>query len=202
MRTNNREQILKTARRLLPKYGYSGVSIRAIAMKAKLTTGAIYFHFKNKNEIYRTICYEAIDMLVEKFREGIGGRENPGQKLISTFDSYITFFYEHRDHYNILMEYKSHVHPEDHAENYEIMKKMCQMTDLMEETVRVGIKQGTFRNLDPRMLAILLAAVTEGMLHLKQLGMFDYLNISDADFRHFMAEITGRGIERENAGIG
>ena len=69
MRKNNRDRILKTARQLLPRYGYNGVSIRAIAEKARLTTGAIYFHFKDKKDIYRTICFEAIDMLISNFRE-------------------------------------------------------------------------------------------------------------------------------------
>jgi AcrR family transcriptional regulator len=194
MRKNNRERILKIARELLPKYGYNGVSIRAIARRAKLTTGAIYFHFNSKKEIYRTICFECINMLVAKFNEGITSRKTPSQKLISTFDSYIDFFYKHRDYYNILMEYKANFEPEDKKENFEMMKKMHDMNILMEETIRIGIKDGVFRKVDARMLAILLGALAEGMLQLKKLGMFEYLKISDVDFRRFMSDITGRGI--------
>ena len=51
MRKNNRQHILDIARKLFLEYGYNGISIRNIAKKAKLTTGAIYFHFKNKKEI-------------------------------------------------------------------------------------------------------------------------------------------------------
>ena len=199
MRKNHRDKILKTARQLLPKYGYNGISIRAIAMRAKLSTGAIYFHFKNKKEIYKTICFEAIEMLIEKFIDGIKSRNTPSQKLISTFDSYIKFFYENRDYYNILMEYRANFHPEHNDENDEIMRKMSGMYKLMEETIRMGILEGEFREVDPRMLALLLAAVAEGMLQLKKMGMFDYMDINDADFRHFMAETTGRGILSEHA---
>jgi AcrR family transcriptional regulator len=198
MRKNNRDRILKTARQLLPRYGYNGISIRAIAARAKLTTGAIYFHFKDKKEIYRTICVEAIDMLIKNFREGIRSRTTPSQKLISTFDSYINFFYENRDHYNSLMEYTAHYHPEEDNNDLEIARKMSEMTDLMEETIRTGVRDGSFREVDPRMLAILLAAVTEGMLQLKKLGMFDFLKISDADFRRFMGDTIGRGILDES----
>jgi AcrR family transcriptional regulator len=194
MRKNNRDRILKTARQLLPRYGYNGISIRAIAARAKLTTGAIYFHFKDKKEIYRTICFEAIDTLIKNFREGMERRKTPGQKLISTFDSYINFFYENRDHYNILMEYKAYYHPDEDGHDLEIARKMCEMTDLMEETIRAGIREGTFRELDAGMLAILLAAVTEGMLQLKKLGVFDYRKISDRDFRKFMGDTMGRVI--------
>lgn len=194
MRKNNRDKILKTARQLLPRYGYNGISIRAIAGKAKLTTGAIYFHFRDKKEIYRTICVEAIDTLIKNFREGMERRMTPNQKLISTFDSYIEFFDENRDLYNILMEYKANYHPETGTEHTEITAKMCEMTGLMEETIRQGTRNGAFRDIDPRMLAILLAAVTEGMLQLKKLGMFDHMKITDGEFRKFMAEVIGRGI--------
>ncbi len=194
MRKNNRDRILKTARQLLPRYGYNGISIRAIAARARLTTGAIYFHFKNKKEIYRTICLEAVDLLIKKFRDGVQSRTTPNQKLISTFDSYISFFYEHREHYNILMEYKAHYHRDDYDHDQEIARKMRAMTDLMEETIRTGVEEGAFREVDARMLAILLEAVTEGMLQLKKLGVFENLKIADVDFRKVMGEIIGRGI--------
>jgi AcrR family transcriptional regulator len=202
MRKNNRDRILKTARQLLPRYGYNGVSIRAIAERARLTTGAIYFHFKDKKEIYRTICFEAIDTLISNFREGIRSRKTPSQKLISTFDSYIDFFYKNRDHYNILMEYKANYHPDASGHDLEIARKMSEMTDLMEETIRTGVADGSFRDVDPRMLALLLAAVTEGMLQLKKLGVFDYLKISDSEFRKFMGDTMGKGILKISGNAG
>lgn len=202
MRKNNRERILKTARQLLPRYGYSGVSIRAIAEKAKLTTGAIYFHFRDKQDIYKTICFEAIDMLIGNFRERMQSRKTPSQKLISTYDSYIDFFYNNRDHYNILMEYKAQYDPELKDDHFEVTRKMNEMYGLMEETIRDGIRDGSFREIDARMLSVLLAAVAEGMLQLKKLGIFDYMKISDTDFRRFMDDTIGKGILKkgENAG--
>ncbi|MBN2078322.1 MAG: TetR/AcrR family transcriptional regulator [Spirochaetes bacterium] len=202
MRKNNRDRILDTARRLLPRHGYHGVSLRAIASRAKLTTGAVYFHFKDKRDIYRTICFEAIDALVESFRKGILSRKTPGQKLISTFDSYIDFYYNHRDRYNILMEYKALYNPEGTIDDHEIAERMCAMTDLMEETICEGTRDGIFREVNPRMLGLLLAAVAEGMLQLKKLGMFDHLKISDKEFRKFMADTMGRGILKNDRNAG
>ncbi len=199
MRKNNRERILKTARQLLPRYGYNGISIRAIAEKAKLTTGAIYFHFRDKKDIYKTICFEAIDILIQSFSERMQSRKTPSQKLISTFDSYIDFFYNNRDHYNILMEYRAHYDQDVKDDYLEVTKKLGEMYGLMEDTIRDGIREGSFRDIDPRMLSMLLAAVAEGMLQLKKLGLFDYMEISDADFRRFMGDTIGRGILNTNS---
>jgi AcrR family transcriptional regulator len=193
MRANSRNAILHTARKLLPRHGYNGISIRAIASSARLSTGAIYFHFKNKKEIYRTICIEAIDALIRKFKNGIEKKPNPGQKLISTFDSYISFFYERRDHYNILMEYKAE-YSDRSSQSDEVLSKMTDMLYIMRDVIKNGTETGHFRKIEPMMLSIFLASVAEGMLQYKKLGLFDHLGISDVEFRKFMADITWAGI--------
>ena len=194
MRKNNRDKILETARKLLPKYGYNGISIREIAAKSKLTTGAIYFHFKNKKEIYKTICVEAIDLLIKEFKIRISTRKTPNQKLISTFDTYIKFFNEHRDYYNILMEYKADYEAEQDLKENEVALKMHEMSQVAEDVIKLGIQEGSFRDLDPKMLSLLLAAIAEGMLQYKKMGFFDVMSIKDSDFRNFMADVIGTGI--------
>ncbi len=46
-----REQLLESARELFVRKGYRGTSTEDIARNAGLTKGALYFHFKNKEEI-------------------------------------------------------------------------------------------------------------------------------------------------------
>ena len=194
MRRNNKDKILSAARRLFLKHGYSGVSLRSIAKEAKLTTGAVYFHFKNKMEIYRTICFEAIDILINSVRDAIGKRKTINQKLISTFDSYIQFYYNHSDYYNILMEYKADYSADGMEGVKPISSRMDVMIGIMRDVIGQGIREGEFVEIDPKMLSLFLAAVAEGMLQFKKLGMFEYLNIGDRDFRDFMADVIGRGI--------
>ncbi len=195
---NNKEKILAVSRQLFLQYGYNGISIRTIASRARLTTGAIYFHFKNKKDIYKTICLEAIEILISKFRESIHRRENSSQKLISTFDSYLEFFYEYGDYYNILMEYKSEYDKADGDNGKEeITQKMQDLLNLVADTVKNGIDRGDFREIDPLMLSVFLAAVGEGMLQYKKLGLLASMNIDDRDFRKFMISVIGRGIQKK-----
>ncbi|MCX7677612.1 MAG: TetR/AcrR family transcriptional regulator [Spirochaetes bacterium] len=192
MRKNNRDKILKTARRLLLRYGYNGISIREIAKKANLTTGAIYFHFKNKREIYTTICNEAIDVLLTKFKEAIKKGKTVNQKLISIYDSYVEFYRTHPDYYNIIMEYKS-----DYSQkaDKELLTKFKELADITAQTYELGIKEGVFRRIDPRLMSLFLASLTEGMIQYKKIGLFDLLNVEDREFRRFMADVVGKGIE-------
>lgn len=196
MKQNNKEKILEVSRRLFLQYGYNGISIRTIAARARLTTGAIYFHFKSKRDIYTTICIEAIEMLLKKFREGMRSREGIPRKLISTFDSFLSFYYENRDYYNILMEYKSEYVNGGEAKE-EMIRKLKELIELVARTAHDGIRTGDYREIDPMMLALFLASVGEGMLQYKKLGLLAAMNVEDRDFRKFTNDIVGRGIKRE-----
>ncbi len=197
MRKNNRQHILDIARKLFLEYGYNGISIRNIAKKAKLTTGAIYFHFKNKKEIYSTICIEAINTLHRLFSDGIKLRKTPAQKLISTYDSYLKFYYEFHDYYNVLTEYRAEYDDEPDPYKDEIQKQNLSIQKLMADIFKDGVNQGDFKDLDPKMVAFFLSAVAEGMLQFKKLGVMDAAGITDNKFREFMKIIVGQGIQKE-----
>jgi AcrR family transcriptional regulator len=47
-----REQLLASARKLFVKKGYRGTTTDEIAKNARLTKGALYFHFKSKENIF------------------------------------------------------------------------------------------------------------------------------------------------------
>lgn len=178
------------------KYGYNGISIRTIASRARLTTGAIYFHFKNKKDIYKTICLEAIEMLLSMFRKGVNDRASIPQKLISTYDAYLEFYYRHQDYYNILMEFRAEYDNRGNEAREEIINRMKDLLSVMAETVREGIRRGDFIETDPTMLALFLAIVPEGMLQFKKTGLLSALGINDRDFRKFMIKILSPGIEK------
>ncbi len=194
MPDNKRNKILKIARKLFLLHGYNGVSIRTIASKANLTTGAVYFYFTNKREIYKTICLEAIEVLYDKLKKDIDSRETPQQKLISTYDTFISFFYENRDHYNLLMEYKAAYNSEKDMQNDEISIKMKKLMEMMASAFQEGERKKIFRDIDPLKVSLLLATVAEGMLQYKKLGILDSIDVSDKDFRVFMTEVIGNGI--------
>ncbi len=50
-----REQLLDSARKLFSEKGYRGTSTEEIAANAGLTKGALYFHFKSKEDILITL---------------------------------------------------------------------------------------------------------------------------------------------------
>ena len=56
-----REQLLTSARKLFVKKGYRGTTTEEIAKNAKLTKGALYFHFKSKEDIFLELVKSITD---------------------------------------------------------------------------------------------------------------------------------------------
>lgn len=55
MKSTTKKRILKTSLKLFAKHGYEKTSVRQILKEAGASTGSMYFFFKNKSEILKTI---------------------------------------------------------------------------------------------------------------------------------------------------
>jgi len=55
---NKKEEILKVALNIFAKKGYENTSLEEIAKEVNITKPAIYYHFKNKSELYNQIFIE------------------------------------------------------------------------------------------------------------------------------------------------
>jgi len=58
---NTRSKILLTAKEEFFEKGFLGANVRSIAKKARLTTGGIYNHFKNKESIFEVLVKDVFD---------------------------------------------------------------------------------------------------------------------------------------------
>ena len=58
-----RQLILQTALEVMVERGYSGATLAGIAQRAGLTRGAIYWHFKDKNQIYQELVARMHDLI-------------------------------------------------------------------------------------------------------------------------------------------
>ena len=64
----SKDKILEVSKKEFLKYGYQGVSLRKIAKKCKLSTGAIYGNFKNKEELFNEIIHKDLKNILNVFK--------------------------------------------------------------------------------------------------------------------------------------
>lgn len=84
-----KEDIRHAAQKLFEEKGIAKATVRQIAKEAGYTTGAVYFHYKNKEAIYQDIISESLEQLSLNIVKASEPPKDPVSALIA---AYITFF--------------------------------------------------------------------------------------------------------------
>jgi TetR/AcrR family transcriptional regulator, transcriptional repressor for nem operon len=88
-----REKILKKSGLLFNTQGYKSTSISDITTATGFTKGAIYRHFKSKEELEKETLFHLSSVMFEKLRDRIKTATTASEKLTAIFDyfeSYVT----------------------------------------------------------------------------------------------------------------
>ncbi|NHN32912.1 TetR/AcrR family transcriptional regulator [Paenibacillus agricola] len=99
----SRERILDEARLLFAEHGYQALTMRSIAKAMGYSHGALYYHFKEKADLFYTLVNRDFNMLLDRQREMLArtrmGDLGQLQKLMQEF---IHFGLENPYHYEIM----------------------------------------------------------------------------------------------------
>lgn len=97
-----REIIMDTARKLFMKNGYEHVSMRQISTKLGYSHGAIYYHFKNKADLFYALVNEDFFLLDQTLDFIMEKPLDPQSKLRELFLGFIEFGLKNQSHYEIM----------------------------------------------------------------------------------------------------
>ena len=96
-----RTLLIEAAKKEFREKGYNKASFRTICAKAGVTTGALYFFFENKAELFSAIVDEPVKglkkMLIEHFKED--------REYMEHLDSFENMEMDHSDLSDMLVEY-------------------------------------------------------------------------------------------------
>lgn len=76
-RAQTRAALIEAARTLFAKRGYAAVSLEEIVRAAGVTRGALYYHFEDKQDLFRTIVQE-IEKEIDERMLSTGGKDLSG----------------------------------------------------------------------------------------------------------------------------
>ena len=187
------DTILDAARKLFLSKGYLGTSIRDIARESQLSTGAFYFYFADKDEIYGMICEEAGRVLIDHLGKVHEEGADPIEKLRRMAWSYVDFYRDYPEQFELFALRGMPFTKLGLSEK--VMRKLAAMDyeiyQIVEGTVAEGMQRGLIRKGDSTMMATELAAGILGLLFFHKRGHFDF------DLRELLEdhmEIIIRGI--------
>ena len=99
---NLRQEILDAARQLFLKNGYDNVSMRLIAEKIEYSPTTIYLYFKDKAELFRSICEETFGKLERELAAINSTDSDPVDCLRKGGEAYIRFGLRYPYHYQLV----------------------------------------------------------------------------------------------------
>ena len=163
------------------RYGYQGTSIDRIARHAGVTKGALYHHYRDKEEL----LFEAVSARVGEFEQHVLEEVGPATDTLASLKRVIDacFFYatvsNHRRFIITLMVEALDVNPKLSAKFQRILRRMRYF---LADVVRRGQADGSVRaDVDPEQTATLIAAAIMGaeIQHYQDPGEVDLRRVLD-----------------------
>lgn len=168
----SRDKILKAARKEFLVKGFQGASLRTIARDAGVTTGSLYWHFKNKDELFDAIVGEHYAFVMNVYQNWVDRffamtpevqKSNGGDIGNSCIFELLEYVYQHKTDFKILIDgsagtkYENLLHELTEAEIESTRRFARQMEDLL------GFKS---RNILPELEHILVSGMFAGIFEL------------------------------------
>lgn len=97
-----REMIMNTARKLFLANGYRHVSMRQISKELGYSHGAIYYHFKNKADLFYALVKQDFTLLDQALEQILRKPLDPHSKLRQVLLGFIEFGLSNQSHYEIM----------------------------------------------------------------------------------------------------
>ena len=193
---DTRSAILVQARELFLTLGYHKTTMRNIAEAAGISTGPLYFHFRDKAEVFYYICSEAFDCLWADFRRISREGAAADERLRSIFLAYKAFYFREPQLFAMMHLATDPLSgiglPDSLAEA--LLQKGMALVKIMEELIREGISRQELRPVDPAKLAVYLYSVAEGIFVSNRMGVLARQNIGVDEMIDAAIELVGIGM--------
>lgn len=146
---DSRAAILKAARAVFAHRGFEGASIREVAEVARLNNAMIYYHFRDKLELYRAVLGDSFDTFDRIWEHKIfNSPETTRAKIGKYIEEFVRFQQGNEELRRIMtMEFAGCTENTKWlADNY-MVRSYGKLVALLKE----GIKRGELRKVDPAM---------------------------------------------------
>ena len=171
----------------------NATSINQIAKRSELSVGAIYFYFKDKEELFAALQVEGLELLHQAISQAVVKKLTPEKKIRSIAQAYLRFSEEHKNYFDIINYFlisPETIFPPDLKT--EIDERGNASIATLAAAFREGIDCGKFKAVDPRRQAIILWSAFNGMIQLKKLQK---TILAKDEYQSLYMEIVDRFLE-------
>jgi AcrR family transcriptional regulator len=192
---DTRALILSAARSVFAHRGFEGTTTREVAAAAGVNNAMIYYHFKGKDGLYRSVLEDSFSALAAIWNDGIFRSKEPVRNKIRKYvEGYIRFHQANEDLRRIMaMEFAASggnitwICEHFFADNF---SRLCGI-------FREGMRNGEIKKIDPSMaVASLIGVIIHNFImqpmseHVRR----KRVNLSPAKFGAFVIDLFFEGL--------
>lgn len=155
-----RQQILLAAIKLLGTKGYANMSMNDIVAESGISKGGIYWHFKNKDAIIEAVFVSILVAQLAFIEAQLAGTDPAEDRLRRIFG--IAHLVEEESTPPPLEFYA--LAARDAALMEQVRRYVHIYQERIAQVIQQGIDSGEFAPVDPRMTALNLLSILEGVL--------------------------------------
>lgn len=158
------EHLMRVAVNLFAEKGYAAVTIQDITAHAGVTHSLVYYHFKNKEELFTRAVIYLIDNNIRSFQRNLGRHSHPVDLLEDWFDYNIQHAEVLKKMVKIMFDSSMSDEQSPHASNV-IKHFYDEEKNILSENIAKGISMGIFQNLDPIKIAAFISTHIDGIFY-------------------------------------
>ncbi len=161
-----RTALLDAALRSFHRKGYAATTLNDIAVEAGLTRGAIYWHFKNKREIFETLLEGFYDELDQIIQSALEQELSPIESIGWAMRNILLHVAANQRLRTIeeLLLFKTEINSETAYLADEYQQRALQIKELISAYIIEGVEAGEIRNdIDPDTCAAAIISFLSGI---------------------------------------
>lgn len=191
---DTREKILEAAKSLFVKNGFHETSMSAIAEKAGLGKGTLYWYFSSKDELFNKMLKKEGEIIIEEIHN-LCNQEFPPEEILREFiKSRIDRMLKNKKTTRMFLDNENYINREFKNILFEIYFTVI---DELQVIIQKGIDEGSFRNESPRYVAAAVIGLIHAMGSLMITGEAD--NVTE--MVDFISRMILKGIGKREVGV-
>ncbi|NIA22746.1 MAG: TetR family transcriptional regulator [Proteobacteria bacterium] len=161
-RINAKDIIINVASGIFSRFGLFKTSIDQIARESHKSKSSIYYHFKNKDEIFKFVVEKEMEQLKYEIKKSVNNQDTIKGKFKSYIITRVKYLGELENIYAALTE--------DYLTHYDFIKHIRKIyyrneLEIIRNILETGIKKGVFIVTDIDSTAVAIVIALKGFEH-------------------------------------
>jgi len=173
---SKKDAILQAATRLFSEKGFKETSIAELSKATGAAEGTIFYHFKNKEDIFLCILEDTRNRVVEEFERYLEEEKfDTGLEMIEGACSFYFYLAGTMGDQFLLLHRR---HPHELAEVNPVCREHLEaiynsFVNGFERAILLGQKDGSIRKMSSKKIALIIFSMVDGLVRFKTYNLYD-----------------------------